>query len=78
MNLPTREPLSPAALVPHSGAVHAEAALWRHGMHMFLHELDALVATGRIDPDARNVILCTFKRALPMLERAEEGRTSGE
>ena len=78
MNLPTREPLSPAALAPHSGAMHAEAALWHHGIHTFLRELDALVAAGRIDPDARNVILWTLKRAVPLVERGGEGRPEAD
>lgn len=72
MNLPSLEPPPPVALTPSSRAVHDEPALWHHGIHTFLRDLDALVANGRIDLDARNVILCTLKRALPMLERAGE------
>ena len=78
MNLPTREPPSPAVPAPHSVAVHAEAALWGHGIHTFLRELDALVASGRIELDARNVILWTLKRAVPMVERAGEGRQAAD
>jgi len=35
--------------------------------------MDALVASGRIDLDARNVILCALKRAVPMVEQAKGG-----
>ena len=51
---------------------------WRHGIHTFLRELDALVAAGRIDPDARNVILWTLKRAVPLVERGGEGRPEAD
>jgi hypothetical protein len=62
----------PAVLTPSSGAVHDEPALWSHSLQTFLREMDALVAIGRIDHDARNVILCALKRAIPMVDRTGE------
>ncbi len=72
MNLPTRESSFTVEVAPNSGALYADATLWCHGMHTFLRELDALVTSGRIDPDAHNVILRALKRASPMMDRAEE------
>jgi hypothetical protein len=59
MNLTSPEPPPPAVLSFHS-------------LQTFLREMDALVAIGRIDHDARNVILCALKRAIPMVERTGE------
>ncbi len=73
MNFPSPEPQSPAVLAPSGGAVHDGPALWYHSIQTFLREMDALVASGRIDLDARNVILCALKRAVPMVEQAKEG-----
>lgn len=72
MNFPSPEPLFPAVLAPSGGAVHDGAALWSHSIQTFLREIDTLVVSGRIDLDARNVILCALKRAIPMVERTGE------
>ena len=77
-NLRTHEAPSPAVTPPPNAAQHAEAAHWHHGIRMFLRDLDALEATGRIDPDARSVILWTLTRALPMVERAMEGMPAAD
>jgi len=72
----TYGPPSPAGAPPPNAAQHAEAARWQHGIRMFLRELDALVASGRIDPDARSVIRWTLTRAVPKVARGAEGRAA--
>ncbi len=52
-------------------AYEAETAHWRLGILTFIHDLNDLVASGRIGSDARNVILCKLRRALPMMEAGQ-------
>ena len=78
MNRPTGEIPSGAVLVSNGVALHAGTMLWQHGMHAFIREVDALVAAGRISPDARNVIVWTLKRVVPMVDPVGEGNPVDE
>ena len=73
MNLPMRELPSPT--MP---ALQTDTTLWHHGIQTFIRELDGLVASGRIAPDARNVILWTLKCAVPMVEYAESSNMTAD
>jgi hypothetical protein len=78
MNIPTGEIPSGAVLVSNGVALQADIMLWHHGMNAFIRELDALVVTGRISPDARNVIFWTLKRVVPMVDHVGEGNPADE
>ena len=70
MDLPVVDTTAPG-FMPHLLAVHQdEAASWRIGILNFMAEVDELVARGRIDSDARNVIFCKLKRTVPLTEIA--------
>jgi hypothetical protein len=78
MKISTGEIPSRAVLVPNGVVLQSDILLWHHGMNAFIRELDALVVSGRISPDARNVVFWTLKRVDLMVDHVGEGNPADE